>query len=125
MRYIEISEYIYQNIENQNRLKEETCDICETFPSRAQGSGCTGPGRIGREEPGQTFLYYFNLLLSQQAWAVKVPGEEWDTVHSLNSLYDGHCGADALCEDVFPQLEVSSNEHPLLLLACCRIIESS
>lgn len=48
---------------------------------------------------------------------MKVPGEEWETVHSLNSLYGGPCEADALCEDVFSQLEVSSNEHPLSLLA--------
>lgn len=74
------------------------------LPELWMGSGCTGLVRIGRKEPGQTFLYYLNLLLSQQALAVKVPGEEWATVHSLNSLSGGHCEPDAVCEDVFPQL---------------------
>lgn len=67
-----------------------------------------------------SLLLFITLLLSQQACA-----EEWETVHSLNSLYEGDCEADALCKDAFPQLKISSKEHPLPLFACCRIIESS
>lgn len=95
------------------------CGNCEVFPSRAlDGSTCTGPGGTGGEESQGRYFFtpFIALLLSQQAWAVKVPAEEWETVQSLKSLYEGHCETDALCEDVFPQLEVSSNEHPLCLL---------
>lgn len=101
------------------------CGNCGAFASGALGC-VQAQVELGKKNLGRHFFTIFiTLLLSQQAWAVKVPGEEWDTAHCLNSLSEDHCEDNALCEDVSPQLEVSSDEHPLPLLACYGIIESS